>query len=102
MIRRPPRSTLFPYTTLFRSQVVKRYVKRRVVSVQQRVVRGTAAAIAAVLTATGGGTPSNTASIERLNATFRSRLALLVRRGRAQIGRAHVLTPVTPIFRLPS
>src|SRR5258708_31275114 len=23
MIRRPPRSTLFPYTTLFRSQVVK-------------------------------------------------------------------------------
>src|SRR2546430_4695951 len=25
MIRRPPRSTLFPYTTLFRSQVVKTY-----------------------------------------------------------------------------
>src|SRR5256884_6758463 len=24
MIRRPPRSTLFPYTTLFRSQVVRR------------------------------------------------------------------------------
>src|SRR5256885_10311374 len=24
MIRRPPRSTLFPYTTLFRSDVVKR------------------------------------------------------------------------------
>src|SRR5258708_13038193 len=24
MIRRPPRSTLFPYTTLFRSQVVER------------------------------------------------------------------------------
>src|SRR2546427_5998206 len=24
MIRRPPRSTLFPYTTLFRSQVLKR------------------------------------------------------------------------------
>src|SRR2546425_12301695 len=24
MIRRPPRSTLFPYTTLFRSQVVQR------------------------------------------------------------------------------
>jgi hypothetical protein len=63
-------------------QVVKRYVKRRVVSVQQRVVRGTAAAIAAVLTATGGGTQINTAYIERLNATFRSRLALLVRRGR--------------------
>src|SRR2546430_10506519 len=26
MIRRPPRSTLFPYTTLFRSQVVGRVV----------------------------------------------------------------------------
>src|SRR3712207_8017368 len=25
MIRRPPRSTLFPYTTLFRSGVIKRY-----------------------------------------------------------------------------
>src|SRR5260370_9869176 len=26
MIRRPPRSTLFPYTTLFRSQVVEQVV----------------------------------------------------------------------------
>src|SRR2546426_9155574 len=25
MIRRPPRSTLFPYTTLFRSRLVERY-----------------------------------------------------------------------------
>src|SRR5438067_3016214 len=29
MIRRPPRSTLFPYTTLFRSQGVERHVARR-------------------------------------------------------------------------
>src|SRR2546422_7746708 len=28
MIRRPPRSTLFPYTTLFRSQLVHREHKR--------------------------------------------------------------------------
>src|SRR5256885_13021606 len=28
MIRRPPRSTLFPYTTLFRSQHVRRRVDR--------------------------------------------------------------------------
>src|SRR5947207_10111077 len=27
MIRRPPRSTLFPYTTLFRSQALKRVVE---------------------------------------------------------------------------
>src|SRR5256885_16386270 len=26
MIRRPPRSTLFPYTTLFRSAIIGRYV----------------------------------------------------------------------------
>src|SRR3989442_8889679 len=26
MIRRPPRSTLFPYTTLFRSRVVRRWI----------------------------------------------------------------------------
>src|SRR2546422_8122608 len=29
MIRRPPRSTLFPYTTLFRSQVVRHRTRRR-------------------------------------------------------------------------
>src|SRR2546422_11028844 len=28
MIRRPPRSTLFPYTTLFRSQVLERRMQR--------------------------------------------------------------------------
>src|SRR2546422_2447691 len=28
MIRRPPRSTLFPYTTLFRSQYYNRYRER--------------------------------------------------------------------------
>src|SRR5260370_10030825 len=28
MIRRPPRSTLFPYTTLFRSQKLTRWMRR--------------------------------------------------------------------------
>src|SRR2546427_8623311 len=28
MIRRPPRSTLFPYTTLFRSELVQQYNSR--------------------------------------------------------------------------
>src|SRR5438067_7921376 len=28
MLRRPPRSTLFPYTTLFRSRLPSRYLKR--------------------------------------------------------------------------
>jgi hypothetical protein len=68
---------------LLMGQVVKRYVKRRVASVERRVVRGTEAAIAAVLAATHSGTGINTAYIERLNATFRASLAPLVRRGRA-------------------
>src|ERR1043166_8465284 len=29
MIRRPPRSTLFPYTTLFRSELIKRLGRHR-------------------------------------------------------------------------
>ena len=66
---------------LLLGQVVKRYVQRRVVSVERRVVRGTEAAIAAVLAATHSGTGINTAYIERLNATFRASLAPLVRRG---------------------
>jgi hypothetical protein len=64
-------------------QVIKRYAKRRVVSVVHRVVRGTAEAMAEVLSQTRTGTVINTAYIERLNATFRSALAPLVRRGRA-------------------
>ena len=64
-------------------QVVKRYAQRRVISTSQHVVRGTAAAIVAVLEATHTGTGSHTAYIERLNATFRAHLAPLVRRGRA-------------------
>jgi transposase-like protein len=68
---------------LLLGQVVKRYVQRRVVRVDRRVVRGTEAAIAVVLTATHSGTGINTADIERLNATFRASLAPLVRRGRA-------------------
>jgi transposase-like protein len=72
-------------------QVIKRYARRRVVKVVRRVVRGTTQAIAKVLTATGG-TVINTAYIERLNATFRSALAPLARRGRALAHNQAVLT----------
>src|SRR3712207_7900485 len=33
MIRRPPRSTLFPYTTLFRSELAMSRPRRKVISV---------------------------------------------------------------------
>jgi hypothetical protein len=72
--------------------VIKRYAKRRVVGVVHRVVQGTAQAMAEVLSKTRTGTVINTAYIERLNATFRSALAPLVRRGRAI---AHLETTLT-------
>lgn len=56
------------------------------VEVSRRVARGSAEAIAAVLARTGTGTGINTASIERLNATFRSRWTPLLRRRRALVG----------------
>jgi len=68
---------------LLLGQVIKQYTQRRVVSVTQRVVHGSAEAISTVLTRTNGGNGINTAYIERLNATFRGVLATLVRRTRA-------------------
>jgi hypothetical protein len=85
-----PRSRVEPGLLL--GQVVKRYTRRHVVGVVQRVVRGTAAAIAVVMQATGTGTGINTAYIERLIATFRSRLATRTRRGRALAHTEAVLT----------
>jgi len=69
------------------AQAIKRYARRRVCAVERRIVHGSAAAVAAVLTATQGKETAvvNTAYIERLNATFRARLAPLVRRGRATV-----------------
>ncbi len=77
---------------LLLGQVVKRYAQRRVVSVVQRVVRGTPEATSAALTATGNGTQINTAYMERLNATFRRALSPLVRRGRAILHQPRRLT----------
>src|SRR5690349_23645357 len=39
MIRRPPRSTLFPYTTLFRSwKVKKRLLKLRMINYRRNII----------------------------------------------------------------
>ena len=74
------------------AQVVKHSAKRHVIGVTRRVVHGTLAGIEAVLTATATGTVINTASIERLDATFRAHLAPLTRRGRAIARTAAALT----------
>jgi len=62
-------------------QVVK---KRRdgVLTIQRRIVQGTPDGVARLLTRSRGGVTINTAYIERLNATFRQRLACLTRRTR--------------------
>ena len=77
---------------LLLGQMLKRYARRRVVSVEHRAIRGTVETIAAVLAATKTGSGINTAYIERLNATFRASLAPLVRRGRAIVHTEAILT----------
>jgi hypothetical protein len=47
-----------------------------------------------LIRASRGGTDLNTAYIERLNATFRNRLASLARRSRALLGKSETLTPL--------
>src|SRR2546429_6162753 len=54
MIRRPPRSTLFPYTTLFRSVRLDRYLGR---FLEQLFVRYGKSNVLVVLTADHGVTP---------------------------------------------
>jgi hypothetical protein len=72
-------------------QVVKDHSGRRLVGVVRRVVWGSPGRIHRVLRRTGTGQQINTSYIERLNATFRSRLASLVRRGRGLAHRAGTL-----------
>ena len=85
------RPWLRPWDNLLIAQVVKQYARRRVVGIVRRVVQGTVAQVEALLQQTQNGGGINTAYIERLNATFRSRLAGLVRRGRALARQAPTL-----------
>ena len=77
------RPHLRPWRNVCIAQVVKRYTQRRVVDVERRIVDGTPARVETLRRRAQGDGVINTASIERLNATFRERLASLTRRGRA-------------------
>jgi transposase-like protein len=81
---------LVPPAGFLLGQVIKSYVKKRVTAVSQRAVCGTMEEILARVQATGG-LMIHTAYIERLNATFRSRLAPLVRRTRSLLRRERLL-----------
>src|SRR5512135_2304006 len=77
------RPRLRPWRHLCIAQVVKRYAQRRVVKVERRLVEGTPARVETLRRRSQGRGVINTAYIERLNATFRERLAALTRRGPA-------------------
>src|SRR3712207_8797945 len=70
MIRRPPRSTLFPYTTLFRSAAA--HARQASATLTSKVATGSAYALATIVSAA------------RWNSTSRSPGTA------SQIGRAHV------------
>jgi transposase-like protein/IS1 family transposase len=77
------RPRLRPWRNVLIAQVVKRDERRRVVATERRIVDGTPARVETLRRRSQGGGVINTAYIERLNATFRARLASLTRRGRA-------------------
>src|SRR2546428_5837661 len=77
------RPRLRPWRHVLIAQVVKRYERRRVVETARRIIDGTPARVETLRRRSQGDGVINTAYIERLNATFRERLASLTRRGRA-------------------
>lgn len=76
------RPQLIGWPDIHVGQVVKRYQGRRVVGITRRMAQGSWEAAQALLAKSGGGQQLNTAFSERLNATFRARLAALARRTR--------------------
>jgi transposase-like protein len=88
------RPWLISWPDIHIGQVIKRYQGKRVVDVTRRMGQGCLEAALALLEQSRGGTKLNTAFIERLNATFRSRLAVLVRRSRALIRNPETLEPL--------
>src|SRR5258708_29415472 len=85
MIRRPPRSTLFPYTTLFRSAAAFAFF---LIAVYDTGWSGEFELVSSLALAVGGLVTALIAGVRN--------------RGRHQIGRAHVWTPVTRTTRMPS
>jgi transposase-like protein/IS1 family transposase len=77
------RPRLRPWRNVGGAQVVTHHEQRRVVQVERRIVAGTPARVEMRRRRAQGDGVMNTAYIERLNATFRARLASLTRRGRA-------------------
>lgn len=86
------RPRLVDWPDLVIAQVVKQYAGRAVAGVVHRLVHGGVQMFLTLLWSTPGCAVLNTAFIERLNGTFRSRLALLGRRTRCGARRAARVT----------
>jgi len=77
------RPRLVPWPDIVIGRVIKRYQTKRVVAIVRQMAQGAQERAEALLAKSQGGQQLNTAFIERLNATFRSRLATLGRRTRS-------------------
>ena len=76
------RSQLIHWPDIHIGQVIKQYRGKRVVGITRRMAQGSWESAKALLAKSSGGIHLNTAFSERLNATFRARLAALARRTR--------------------
>lgn len=81
------RPRLVPWPELLIAQVVKQYAGRAVSGSSHHLVQGSVRLFLTLLWSTPGCQVLNTAYIERLNGTFRSRLAVLGRRTRCSARR---------------
>ena len=76
-------------------QMIKQVSKRRVVGITRRMVVGTSQQVKLLLKQTQNTMQAHVAYIERLNGTFRSRIAALVRRGRSLVRQLRTLQQAT-------
>lgn len=86
------RPQLIAWPDIALGRVVKQYARRRTVGIERHLVQGKWSLVQHLLTVSQNGGVLNVAYIERLNATFRSRLATLVRRGRSLARTTKTLT----------
>ena len=84
------RPRLLAWSHLLITQVVK-HRQGRTLTIERRLVQGTQALVARLLTNSQQGGVINTAYIERLNATFRQRLNCLARRTRTLARTTHTV-----------
>ncbi len=85
------RASLEVWPQLYIGTVIKRTEKKRVVEITRKMAHGLLEQAKQLLQVSGGGSVLNTAFIERLNGTFRERLASLTRKSRHAASRLQAL-----------